>query len=183
LVSTPRERRPVRLVPYDEDWPRAYEAIAAEIMEACVPHVVEVHHIGSTAVPGLGAKPVIDVMPGLRSFEDGFAIVDAMEGLGYEYCGEFGIPRRHYFRWRSGTDFERHIHCYAAGEGQWHWHLAFRDHLRAHPQDRERYYWLKVELARRFPDDVEAYADAKSAFVRSIISRYLTVDEAFASRD
>jgi GrpB-like predicted nucleotidyltransferase (UPF0157 family) len=178
----PDSRRKVELVPYDPEWQREYERVAAEIMESCGPHVVEIHHIGSTSVPGLPAKPIIDVMPGLAAFESGFAIVEAMEGLGYEYCGEFGIPQRHYFRMRNGGGFDRNVHCYAVGDGQWHWHLAFRDHLRAHPADRDCYYQLKTELAARFPNDVESYAIAKGEFVRSIIGQYLEIDERLASR-
>lgn len=173
----------VRLVDYDPAWPAAYEAIAERILQACAPHVVEIHHIGSTSVPGLPAKPVIDVMPGLATYEDGLAIVPAMEALGYQYRGDFGIPRRHYFKGLpEHVGREQNIHCYAVGEGQWHWHLAFRDHLRANPADRDRYFALKSELAAQYPDDVESYAMAKHDFVMSILRQHLEIDPAYLAR-
>lgn len=176
----------VYIAPYDPEWAKLYEAIAAEILEACAPHVVEVHHIGSTSVPGLPAKPIIDVMPGLRSHEDGLAIVEPMRKLGYEYRGDFGIPRRHYFTMKpsltGGPGLDRHIHSYAVGEGQWSWHLALRDHLRANPADRDAYFQLKTELAARYPNDVESYAIAKGDFIRSIIGQHIEVDEAYAAQ-
>jgi GrpB-like predicted nucleotidyltransferase (UPF0157 family) len=172
----------IELVPYDDAWPRLFEAIAVEIMDACGDYLESIHHIGSTSVPGLPAKPIIDVMPGLRSHDDGLAIVERMERLGYTYRGDFGIARRHYFTMKGGPGLDRHIHCYAVGEGQWDWHLAFRDHLRANPDDRDRYYALKVELAARYPYDVESYAIAKGDFIRGILRQYLEIDESYAAR-
>lgn len=173
--------RKVSLLPYNPAWPKAFVEAAAAIRQACAPWVTEVHHIGSTAVPGLPAKPIIDIMPGLARYEDGFQCIEPMERLGYTYHGEFGIPRRHYFNRRGGS-FDHNVHMYAVGEGQWHWQLAFRDHLRANPADRERYYQLKMELAARYPWDVEAYADAKSNFVRSILRQHLDLDERYRAR-
>lgn len=175
------EARKVELVPYDSAWPAAFGDAAAAIETACAPLVMEVHHIGSTSVPDLPAKPIIDIMPGLARYEDGLRCVRAMEELGYTYRGEFGIPGRHYFN-RRGNGFDHNIHMYTVGEGQWHWHLAFRDHLRANPEDRERYHQLKIELADRYPHDVEAYALAKSGFIQSILRRYLDIDERYLAR-
>lgn len=169
--------RKVTLVLYDPAWPGLFDRFAAAIVDACAPWVTEIHHIGSTSVPGLPAKPIIDIMPGLRSFEDGFNCVEPMQSLGYEYRGEFGIPRRHYFS-RRAPGADQNVHMYPVGEGQWHGHLVLRDHLRTHPGDRERYHRLKEELAALHPWDVEAYADAKGPFIRSILGQYLDVDQA-----
>lgn len=173
---------PITLAPYDPTWPAQFHELAAAIRSACHPYVTHVHHIGSTSVPGLPAKPIIDLMPQLASFEAGEAIVEPMRQLGFEAFGEYGIPRRHYFHRRGATQPDANVHCFAHGEGQWHWHLAFRDHLRTHAADRDRYFQLKTELAARHPHDVEAYADAKSEFIRAILSRYLHVDESLAAR-
>lgn len=164
--------RKVTLFPYDPAWPARFERHAAAILRACRPSVTEIHHIGSTSIPGLAAKPIIDIMPGLASFEAGFNCVEPMQCLGYEYRGEFGIPRRHFFTTNT-PGAEQNVHMYAIGEGQWHWHLALRDHLRANPADRDRYYRLKEELAVRHAWDVEAYAIAKGEFIRSIVGRYV----------
>ena len=164
----------VVLVSYDPRWPAIFEAVASELREACGDALLSVEHIGSTAIPGCEAKPVIDVMPGLASFEAGLRCVAPLEALGYEYRGEYGIARRHYFARppRSGRDELRlHVHMYAPGEGQWAAQLAFRDYLRSHVEAREQYVALKRVLAERFPHDGNAYADAKSEFVAEILSR------------
>ncbi len=164
----------VVLVPYDPRWPAIFEAVAAELREACGDALVSVEHIGSTADPGCEAKPVIDVMPGLASFEAGPRCVAPLDALGYEYRGEYGIARRHYFvrAPRPGRDELRvHVHMYAPGEGQWGAQLAFRDYLRSHIDARDQYVALKQALAKRFPHDGNAYADAKSEFVAEMLSR------------
>ncbi|MFN0146118.1 MAG: GrpB family protein [Dehalococcoidia bacterium] len=165
----------VVLVPYDPAWPARFEVAAAAIREACAGEVTVVEHIGSTAIPGLLAKPVLDIMPGLGSYEDGFAIVAPMESLGYEYRGEFGIPRRHYFTKPVADDrhaWKHNVHCYVVGDPEWLRHLAFRDALRRDGAVRAAYQSLKLELAARFPDDVEAYAEAKGEFVDGVVRAY-----------
>lgn len=173
---------PIELVPPDPGWPAQARQLADAIRSACHPHVTHVHHIGSTSVPGLPAKPIIDLMPELASFEAGHAIVEPMRQLGFEAFGDYGIHRRHYFHRRGGSQPDANVHCFAPGDGQWHWHLTFRDHLRTHPADRDRYFQLKTELAAHHPHGVEAYANGKSAFIRGILSRYLHVDESRAAR-
>jgi GrpB-like predicted nucleotidyltransferase (UPF0157 family) len=111
-------------------------------------------------------------MPALVSFEAGVACVEPLEALGYDYRGEFGIPRRHYFvRYADDSDvgLTEHVHMYSPGEGQWGDHIAFRDYLRAHDEERDEYVALKRVLAERHAHDVEAYADAKSDFVQRIL--------------
>lgn len=160
--NTPRGE--VILEGYNPAWPDLATEWIARIAEACGDAILEVHHIGSTAVPGMLAKPIIDLMLGLRSFEAGAAIVEAMEQLGFEARGEFGIPRRHYFH-REDV----HVHAYAVGEGQWHDQLAFRDHLRGHPTAREEYAALKRDLQQRYRFDRVEFSNRKSQFVERIL--------------
>ncbi len=163
--------RPV-LLDYDPAWPAAAAEAAAAILAACTGIVTTVEHVGSTAVPGLRAKPVLDLMPGFATFADGFAAVPAMESLGYEYRGEYGIPGRHYFTKRiEGNDhvWKHNVHAYEVGHPEWVRHLVFRDALRTNNAWRDEYAALKDELALRFPDDVQAYADAKDEFVERVI--------------
>jgi GrpB-like predicted nucleotidyltransferase (UPF0157 family) len=96
-VERVSDRRPIVLCEPDPDWPRHAAAEGATIMAACAPCIALVEHIGSTAVPGLAAKPVIDLMPALACFEDGQRCVEPMQRLGYEYRGEYGIAGRHFF--------------------------------------------------------------------------------------
>lgn len=163
----------VVLVPYDSEWPRRYEDAARAILEACPGVVTEIHHIGSTSIPGLAAKPYIDIMPGLARFEDGERMVEPMARLGYAYKGEGGIPGRHYFSRRFDDDphaWKHNVHAYAVGYAEWDRHLVFRDALRADSELAHQYLELKLQLAARFPNDVEAYANAKSDFVEAVIA-------------
>ncbi len=168
--------RPVLLVPYDTSWPTKFAGLRDEIAGACGDLLAGVEHIGSTSVPGLEAKPVIDIMPVLHRFEDGPRCAPLLSALGYEYRGEFGIPGRHYFvKDRDALTGERtaNVHMYEMGHDEYVAHLAFRDFLRAHGDWRDRYAALKRNLAKKFPDDVEAYAEAKTAFVKEVVERSL----------
>ena len=167
--------RRVELVPYDPAWPATFADIRERILAACDGVVVDVEHIGSTSIPGLAAKDVVDLMPGLRSFEDGERCVEAMESLGFEYKGEFGIPGRHYFNFDDPATGRRlhNCHMYAVGHDEWVAHIAFRDYLRAHDDWRDRYDALKRELAVKYPEDVEAYAGAKTDFVKEVVALHL----------
>ena len=165
--------RPVVLVPYDETWPQQFAGLREEIAGACRGLLLAVEHIGSTAIPGLAAKPVIDVMPVLRRFEDGPRCAELLAPFGYRYLGENGIPGRHYFvkGYDPATgDRIANVHMYEKGHEEWRAHLAFRDYLRAHPQWRERYERLKSDLARAHGADVEAYAEAKTDFVKQVVA-------------
>ena len=156
----PPARREVILQPYDPSWPALAAGWIAQIVDAAGDPVLEVHHIGSTAVPGMLAKPIIDLMPGLASYEAGTTIVRAMTRLGFEARGEHGLPHRHYFH-----RHDVHVHAYAVGEGQWHDHLDFRDYLRSHQAARDEYAALKRELQARYRFDPVEFSNQKSAFV------------------
>jgi len=150
------------LAPYDPAWPSRFAAARAEILSACGGLVIEVHHIGSTAIPGASAKPVIDMMPVVRRFEDGAACVAPLQVLGYQSRGEHGIAGRYYFV--RGTPRSHQLHLFAADHPEVERHLLFRDYLRAHPDERVAYERLKRGLAAKFGDDRQAYAAAKTPF-------------------
>ena len=158
----------VIVVPYCEEWPELYQTEAEEIRGILGENLVDIYHIGSTSVPGLAAKPSIDIMPVVRHI----ALVDtcnaAFEVLGYECMGEFGIPGRRYFR--KGGDRRTHqIHVFEVSNiHDIQRHLAVRDYLRAHPGTAEQYGSLKVKLAKQYPQDIEGYCDGKDAFVKRL---------------
>lgn len=162
--SEPRPREVV-LEEYDPGWTGLAAEWIARIREAGGDAVVEVHHIGSTSVRGMLAKPIIDLMPGLRSFEAGTAINEEMTALGFEARGEFGIPRRHYFH-REDV----HVHAYAVGEGQWQDQLDFRNYLRQHETARADYAALKRELQLKYRFDPQEFSNQKSAFVAKVLA-------------
>jgi len=155
------------LTPYDRAWRSQFAAARDEILSACGGLVIEVHHIGSTSIPGIAAKPIIDMMPVVRRFEDGTACVGSLRKLGYEYRGEYGIAGRHYFV--RGDPRSHQVHLFAADHGEVERHLLFRDFLRAHPDERGAYEHLKRDLAKQFSHDVQAYAAAKTPFCDRIV--------------
>ena len=143
---------PVILVPYEEAWPSLFEEERVRIEGAIGPWVEEIEHIGSTAVPGLAAKPVIDIMVGVRSLEDSSALVGRLEAIGYEYVPEFEqqMPFRRYFRKLAGGRRTHQIHLVERSNAEW-WdrHVFFRDHLRANPEIAGEYARLKYDLSGR----------------------------------
>ena len=137
----------LEIADYDPDWPRRYEIEAERLRAALGADVVAVEPMGSTAVPGLAAKPVIDISVGLRRGELSEDDIAAMEGLGYEYLGENGLPGRLFFRKNEAGRRTHHVHAVAHEGEYWHRHRSFRDYLRAHPEEAERYAAEKRRIA------------------------------------
>jgi GrpB-like predicted nucleotidyltransferase (UPF0157 family) len=165
---------PVVVVPYDEAWPSLFEQERARIERAIGPWVEEIEHIGSTAVPGLAAKPVIDIMVGVKSLGDSPILIGRLEGIGYEYVPELErqMPQRRYFRKLRGGRRTHQIHLVERSDAAfWDRHVLFRDYLRRHPGIAEEYARLKYELSGRFRDDRIAYTEAKTAFICEIVRR------------
>ncbi len=166
-LRTPGEH--IEIVEYRADWPRVFEREAAAILAACRPLIAEVHHIGSTSVPGLAAKPILDVLPVAAGQADAAEAVSRMTALGYRYRGENGIAGRFYFDRVVDGRTVMHVHVFPAGHPEIRRHLAFRDYLRTNPDIAREYERLKRELATRYRDDRRAYTDAKAAFITRVI--------------
>jgi GrpB-like predicted nucleotidyltransferase (UPF0157 family) len=158
------------VVDWDPAWPARAAEEAAAVGEAL--GAVEVEHIGSTAVPGLAAKPVLDLLAGLHPLEAGPAAVDAMKALGYEYLGEHGLPGRLFFR-KGPERRTHHVHAVELGGTEWRRHLAFRDYLRAHPDEVARYGEAKRALATAVGGDWDAYAERKNGIASDLQVRAL----------
>lgn len=157
----------IRIVSHDPAWVENFAAEARRVAQAVREAAVRIHHIGSTAVPRTQAKPVIDLLLEVASLEAIDANSSALEALGYEAMGEFGITGRRYFRRDDAAGTRTHqVHAYRAGAPDVRRHLAFRDYLRAHPAVAEEYGALKLRLATAFPDDSKAYVNGKDAFVK-----------------
>jgi GrpB-like predicted nucleotidyltransferase (UPF0157 family) len=136
----------VSLSSYDPSWPARYEREAKRVSAALGDLVIAVEHIGSTSVPGLTAKPTIDILAGIRSLEVPAEALGRMADLGYLYRGELGIPGRRYFRKGNRYPRDFNVHVVVWGGRLWNDHLAFRDYLRAHPERARDYAELKREL-------------------------------------
>jgi GrpB-like predicted nucleotidyltransferase (UPF0157 family) len=165
----------VELVPYDPRWPRAFEE-ERDHLRSCVPPgiLTRIEHFGSTAVPGLHAKPIVDILVEVRDLEEVRSrVVPILEAQGYDYfwrasSGESTPPFYAWFIKRDGTGIRTH-HIHMVEPHFEHWdRLLFRDYLIARPDAAQRYAELKTELSRRFPRDREAYTDAKADFVRAL---------------
>jgi GrpB-like predicted nucleotidyltransferase (UPF0157 family) len=159
----------VIVVPYDPEWPRCFDQERAVLDAVFAGSGAALEHVGSTAVPGLGAKPVIDVMAGLTQLAEAEDRIPALEAAGYEYVQKYeeALPERRYFRKPRPGPSTYHLHCVVRGSDFWVRHLAFRDYLRAHPASAAAYYELKRELAVRCTKD--QYTDAKSSFIEGIL--------------
>jgi GrpB-like predicted nucleotidyltransferase (UPF0157 family) len=161
--------RPIVIAPYDPNWPRAFERESAKIRSALGQHVLELHHAGSTAVPGLAAKPIIDIVLVVESSADENTYVPALEDVGYVL--RIREPEWFEHRMLRGTDPEVNLHVFSKGCDEIVRMLAFRDHLRADDADRELYERTKRDLASREWKFGQHYADAKSAVVAEIMAR------------
>lgn len=151
---------------YNPEWKEMFEAEALLIQDILGDNCVAVHHIGSTAVKGLKAKPIIDIMPVVKRLET----IDnkRFEQIGYEALGEFGIPGRRYFR-KGGQERTHQIHIFEqTNTREIERHLAVRDYLRCSKKAADAYGELKSKLAIQYPYDIEGYCDGKDEFVKSL---------------
>ena len=157
----------IRVVSHDPAWASQFEVEANRISGALADALVRMHHVGSTAIPQIKAKPIIDILLEVVSLEALDQKARMLEALGYESLGEFGIPGRRYFRLDDSEGVRTHqVHAFEAGVYDATRHVAFRDYMRAHPVCAEEYGALKESLSRAHPHDRDAYVNGKDAFVK-----------------
>src|SRR5919106_422119 len=169
LDRIPSLAHPVIVSDYDEDWPRLYRQIAEPIVDALGELAATVEHIGSTAVPGLAAKPVIDIDVVVRSAEDVPVTIERLRQLGYVYQGEKGIPGRAAFMWPPHTP-RHHLYVVVAGGKPHADHIQFRDLLRDNPEVMREYADLKHALESHHSGDRAGYTEAKGAFIERVLA-------------
>lgn len=162
--------RPVVIVPYQTEWPLLFEQEATRIRAALGDLLVSLEHIGSTSVPGLAAKPIIDMLAGLRSLDDTPRFAPALINLGYRYFPEHEteMPDRRYFSRILDDNHGYHLHMVEPGTRFYQRHLAFRNYLRGHPETAAEYAALKLELSAKFGSDREGYTAAKTDFIQRV---------------
>ena len=165
-------QRKIEVVPYDPTWAELFEAEAARLSEAIPEGLVAVHHIGSTSVPGLAAKPTIDILAEVSDLTVLDRFDSNMESLGYLAKGEFGIPGRRFYL-KGLIDRTHHVHAFEQGSVGLHRHLAVRDYLRAHIEQVAEYGSLKLQIAKQFEHDSDGYCDAKHDYVQALERRAL----------
>jgi GrpB-like predicted nucleotidyltransferase (UPF0157 family) len=156
---------------YDPLWPKLYEQEKEIILNACVNKIHSIEHVGSTSVPGLGAKPIIDILLGVTNLKIADSFIPNMIDAGYEYVSKYEdvMPERRYFVKRNTEGNKtHHVHTVEVGSDFWKRHLLFRDYLRINDDARDRYWDLKKELSMQDWNDRNDYTDAKTEFIRSI---------------
>jgi GrpB-like predicted nucleotidyltransferase (UPF0157 family) len=158
----------VRLAPYSDAWPGLFRREADRIRDALVPLPLRLEHMGSTAVPGLCAKPIIDIVAGYPAGATPRAYIERLVRAGYIHRGEQEIPGREFFR--LGVLRTHHVNLVVEGGDFWRMHLVFRDRLRGNDAARDAYGTLKLALAARYPFDREAYIAGKAPFVAATLA-------------
>jgi GrpB-like predicted nucleotidyltransferase (UPF0157 family) len=156
----------IEVVPYDPNWPTIFETEATKIKQALGNNCIAIHHVGSTSVPGLAAKPIIDIVPVVRDILVLDQNTSGMEARGYEAKGEYGMLFRRYFQKRSFN-----VHIFEQSSAEIDGHLLFRNWMQEHADDREHYATLKQDLALLYPNDIYQYVFGKDAFVKTIHSK------------
>lgn len=157
----------VTIASYDPAWPALYESERAKIVAALGGLIAEIHHVGSTAVPGLSAKPVIDIMIAVRQLDDAIDCSGPLSDLGYAFIDYPQNSARRFFR--KGQPRTHHVHIVEQGSDELREHLAFRDALRTHADWRDQYAALKIALADRHRNDRAQYTARKTDFVRRML--------------
>lgn len=172
VLGTDRDH--VEIVEYRPAWAEIFERERVAILEVCSPWIMDVHHVGSTSVRGLAAKPILDIMPVVTSPDQGERAVDSMATQGYRYRGENRLPGRFYFDKIVDGRTVVHCHIYPQDHSDVQKLVAFRDQLRTDLKTAMEYERLKHELALKYRDDRPAYTDAKGAFINEITALALT---------
>ena len=168
----------ILVVPYDPKWVEKFALASSEITAALGDNLLEIHHIGSTSIPEIHAKPVIDMLAIVADIATLDEYSEQFKSLGYEVMGEFGIEGRRYFRRDNAAGIRTHqIHTFQTGSPQIPRHLAFRDFLRTHKDLAEQYSDLKQKLAKAHPYDMNAYMDGKDDFIKEMEKRALAWTE------
>lgn len=165
----------VLVVPHNPEWMEEFARESLLVASALGNLMVEIHHIGSTAILNIHAKPVIDMLASVMTIEAVDARRKEFECLGYEVMGEFGIPGRRYFRKDNRNGDRTHqIHIFQSGSPQIGRHLAFRDFMKAHPHFAHQYDALKQRLAAMYPNDIDSYAKGKDSFINEMDAQAAT---------
>lgn len=165
------DRNSILLVPHRAEWKSFFESEAHLLREAVGDYITAIEHIGSTAISGLDAKPIIDILIGVRTAEDARNCITSLAQIGYEYRGEQGITGRFYFRKGTGDVSTHHLNIVEMTSDFWRSHILFRDFLRQYADAAQEYGNLKRELAVTHKGNRPAYTEAKASFIEGVLEK------------
>jgi GrpB-like predicted nucleotidyltransferase (UPF0157 family) len=161
--------RKVEVVPHNPNWRSLFDTEVPQIAIALGENFIASHHIGSTSIEAIHAKPIIDILVEVSSIEKVDENNSQMQTLGYQYMGEFGIKNRRFFLKDNPAGIRtHHVHVFEVDSAQVRRHLAFRDYLNVHPEEAQTYSILKQALAEKYPHDIDGYIDGKAGFIQEI---------------
>ena len=163
------KRRELLVFPYREEWKTLFEKEKRDLEEAIGDYIEDIQHVGSTSIPGMPAKPILDIAIAVKDFEEARICIEPLCKMGYTFKGENGIPRRHYFL--KGEPCTHHIHLLEKDSEEWEKLILFRDYLRTHQNTAEEYKKLKRHLSERHREDRKVYQAAKTDFVEAVIRK------------
>lgn len=152
---------------YSAAWAMLFAQEKQRLQAAIGEHTLAIEHVGSTSVPGLAAKPIIDIAVAVADLRAVADCVAPLAKLGYNYKGEYGLAGRHYFN--KGNPRTHHLHMVTRASDHWRNHLLFRDYLRQHPEIVAQYASLKQSLATQFKADIEQYTCSKAPFITRVL--------------
>lgn len=162
MLQAPRK---VEVVSYRPEWKDKFSNEKQQLEGLYGIEAIHIHHIGSTSIPGISAKPIIDILLEVKNLSSAGRYEYGMRNLGYEPKGENGIPGRRYFQ-KGGRKRTHHVHMYESGHPDIRRHLLFRDYLISHPDRAEEYAELKMTLAKRFPFHIKGYVEGKDSWIK-----------------
>ncbi|WP_028547739.1 GrpB family protein [Paenibacillus sp. UNC451MF] len=172
-MSTAKQE--VILSEYDPNWVIQFQQEKADIVSILQDIVIGIEHIGSTSIPGMAAKPIIDIMVGIADLEQlTAAYIDRLNDIGYEHVEHAGFPERKFFRKGERKAGTHHIHIYLYNGEHWKANVGFRNYLRNHPEAALQYAELKKQLKEQHAYNREAYTNAKAPFIQSIIAQAIS---------
>lgn len=163
--------RKIEVLPHNPRWKELFRDEAEQIGQALGDEAVAIHHIGSTAIPGISAKPILDILIEVKDIRKVNTMNPRMEALGYKSLGEYGIPGRRFFVKGGDENRSHHVHIFQQGDPEVERHLNFRDFLTCHPVEALEYSRLKEDLARQFPTDIGGYMEGKNGMIQVLERR------------
>ena len=165
------EKGIVRICPYSNEWASLYKKEELNLKSIIGNLIISINHVGSTSIEGCDAKPIIDILIGLKTFDDGYKVRDLLDTNVYEYKGECGIPGRHFIKKNYGELTLYHIHAFENSNKEIERHLLFRDYLRNNKNYVVEYCKIKKRLGEKYPTNREAYTDGKAEFINMVIEK------------